>query len=83
MCRIQVGVISPKTIFGIHLIGQVHKLLLISDVFQRDYIMGFQRYISTVATLMRQVLRNQNYAVISLMAACRKQVTHLLGIDVI
>ena len=81
--RIQVGVIKPKTIFGIPLIRQVHKLLLISDVFQRDHIMGIQLYVSTEANLMKQILRNQNYAVISVMAAARKQVTHLLRIDVI
>jgi len=33
LCRIQVGVIQPKTIFGIHLLGQVPELLLISDFF--------------------------------------------------
>jgi len=32
---------------------------------------------------MKQILRNQNHADISVMAASRKQVTHLLGIDVV
>jgi len=45
--------------------------------------MGIQRYISTVATLMKHILRNKNHAEISVMAASRKQVTHLLGIDVV
>jgi len=45
--------------------------------------MGIQLYVSTEANLMKQILRNQNYAVISVMAAARKQVTHLLRIDVI
>jgi len=31
--RIQVSVIHPNTIFGIHLMGQIHELLLISDFF--------------------------------------------------
>jgi len=83
LSRIQVGVILPKTIFGIHFIGQVLKLLLISDVFQRDHIIGIQLNISTVASLMKQILRKQNYADISVMAAPRKHVTHLFGIDVV
>jgi len=45
--------------------------------------MGIQLYISTVAALMKQILRNQNYVDISVMAVSRKQVTHLFGIDVI
>jgi len=39
LCSIQVGVIQTSTIFEIHLMDQVHELL-ISDVFQRDQIMG-------------------------------------------
>ena len=70
--RIQLGVIQPETILGIHLIGHVRKLFLISDVFQRDHIMGIQRYVSTVAALMKQILRNQKHADISVMAASRK-----------
>ena len=80
--RIQLDVIQLKNIFRIHLLGQVRELLLISDVFQREQLMGFQRYISTVAALMIQILRNKNYA-ISVMVASRKQVTHLVGIDVV
>jgi len=45
--------------------------------------MGIQRNISTVAALMKQILRDLNYADIAVMAASRKQVTHLLGIDVV
>ena len=41
--RIQVGVLQPNTVFGLHLMDQVHKLLLIFDVFRRDQIMGIQR----------------------------------------
>jgi len=83
LCRIQVGFIKPKIIFGFQLIGQVHKLLLISDFLNATTIMGIQRYISTVATLLKQILRNQNYADISVLAASRKDVTHLLRIYVI
>jgi len=54
-----------------------------SDVFQRDHILGIQRYISTVAALRKQILRNQNHAHISVMDASRKQFAHLLGIDVV
>jgi len=79
-CRIQVGVIKHNT-FRILLIGKVHKLLLISDIFQRDQIMATQRNISTVASLMKQIFRNQNYADISVMAASCKQVTRLLTIS--
>jgi len=32
---------------------------------------------------MKQILRNQNHADISVMAASRKQFAHLLGIDVV
>jgi len=81
--RIQVSVIQPNTIFGIHLMGQIHELLLISDVFQRDQIMGIRRNISTVASLVKEILRNQNQADISVMHTSRKQVTHLLGINVV
>jgi len=45
--------------------------------------MGIQRNISTVATLMKQILCNQNYAYISVMASSRKQFTHLLGTNVV
>jgi len=45
--------------------------------------MGIQLNISTVASLMKQILRKQNYADISVMAASRKHVTHMLGIDVV
>jgi len=45
--------------------------------------MGIQRYVSTVAALMKQILLNQNYVDISVMAASRKPFTHFLGIDVI
>ena len=83
MCRIQVGFIQPETIFGIHLLGQVRELFLILDVFQCDHIMVIQRYVSTVAVVMKQILRNQNHADISVMAASRKQVAHLLGIDIV
>jgi len=69
------------TIFGIQLLGQVHELFLISDVFERDQIMGIQRYISIVAALMNQILRNQKHPDISVMAASRKKFTHLLGMD--
>jgi len=81
--RIQVGVIEPETLFGIQLLGQLHNLFIISDVFQRDQIMSIQRYISTVADLMKQIFRNQNNADISVMAALRKQFTHLLITDVV
>jgi len=40
LCSVQVWVIQHITIFCIHLTGQVHELLLMSDVFQRDQIMG-------------------------------------------
>jgi len=65
------------------LIDQLRELFLIADVLQRDHIMVIQRYISRVACLMKQILRDQNDADISEMAASRKQVTHLLGIDVV
>jgi len=55
--------------------GQIHELLLISDVFQRDQIMGIQRTISIVASLKKEILRNQNHADISVKDASRKQVT--------
>jgi len=45
--------------------------------------MGIQRNISTEAAVMKQNLPNQNHADICVMAASRKQVTHLLGIDVV
>jgi len=45
--------------------------------------MGIQRYIFTVTTLIKQILRNQNYADISVMATARKQVTHILGLEVV
>jgi len=45
--------------------------------------MGIQRNISTVASLMKEILRNQNHADISVMATSRKQVTHLLRINVV
>jgi len=45
--------------------------------------MGIQHNISTFATVLKQILRNQIYADISLMAASLKHVTQLLGIDVI
>jgi len=45
--------------------------------------MVIQGNISRVAALMKQILRNQNDADISVMTASRKQVTHLLGIDVV
>jgi len=80
--RIKVGVIQSKTIFGVHLLGQVCKLF-ISDDFQRDQITGIQRNISSVAALMKEILLNRNHAYISVMAASRKQVTHLLRINVV
>jgi len=52
--RIQVGVIQPESIFGIHRLSQVQKLLL-SDVLQRDHIMGIQRITYTEKALMKQV----------------------------
>jgi len=69
--------------FAIQLIDQVHELFLISDVFQGDNIMGIQRYVPTVAAMMKEILSNQNHADNSVMAASRKQVTHLLGLDVV
>jgi len=39
------------------LIGQVHEPLLISDVFQHDHIVDIERNISTVAVLMKHILR--------------------------
>ena len=79
----KLGVIKPKIIFAVHLLGQVHELIHISDVYQRDQIMGIQGYISTVAALMKQILRNQNHADISVMAASRKQITRFLGIHIV
>ena len=83
LSRIQVGVIKPNTIIGIHSMGQVHEQILISDVFQRNLIMGIERNISTIASLMKMNLRNQNHADNFVMAASRKQMTHLLRINVI
>jgi len=83
MIRIRVGVIQPKTIFRIPFLGQIHELLFISDVYQSDKIMDIQWNISTVSSLMKLNLRNQNYADISVMPASCKQVTHLLGINVV
>ena len=40
MGRVHVSVIQTNTIFGMQLIGQLHEVLLISDVFQCHYIMG-------------------------------------------
>jgi len=54
--------------------GQIHELLPISDVFQRDQIMGIQRNISTVVSMMKEILSNQNLADIFVMAASRKRV---------
>ena len=59
------------------------ELFRFSDDFQRDHVMGIQRYVSTVAPLMKKILRNQIHADISVMAASRKQVTHVLRIDVV
>jgi len=56
---------------------------LVLGVFQRDQIMSIRRNISTVPSLMKQNLRNQHHADISVMAATRKQVTHLLRINVV
>jgi len=52
-------------------------------LFQRDQIMDIQRYISTVASLMKEILRNQNHADIRMMAASRKVFTYLLRKDVV
>ena len=65
------------------LIHQVHEFLLISDYFQRDEIMGIQRYISTEASLLKQILRNEIYADISVMVASRKHVRNLFRLDVV
>ena len=81
--RNQVGVIKRNTVFGKQLMGQIQELLLISDVLQRDSILGIQRNIYAVPSLMKEILRNQNHADISLMAASSKQVTQLLRIKVI
>lgn len=72
-----------RYIFGIHLIFLVHELLFISDDFHRNRIMGIQRNICTVASLMKQNLRNQIYADISMIGTSCKQVTNLLGIDAV
>ena len=45
--------------------------------------MDIQRYISTVASLMKEILRNQNHADIRMMAASRKVFTYLLRKDVV
>jgi len=63
--------------------GQIHKLLLISNVFRRDQITGIERNIFTVASLMKEILRNQNNFDISVITASRKQVTHLHRINVV
>jgi len=65
------------------MIGQVREMVPTSDVFQRDHIMGIQLYVSTLAAMMKQLLRNQNHADISVMAASRKQVAHFFVIDVV
>ena len=83
LCRIKLVVIQTKTIFGVQLLDQLRELLLISDVYKHDHITGIQRNISTVAALKKQISRNQNHADISMKAAYRKQVTHLLRIDVV
>jgi len=62
--------------------GQIQELLLIRDVFQREQILGIQRNISRLASLMKEKLRNKIHADISVMAASRKQVTHLVRINV-
>jgi len=62
--------------------GQAHEIFM-SEVLQREEIMGFQRNITTVASLVYQILRNQNQADISVMAVSRKQVAHLFGINVV
>ena len=63
---------TSSTIFRIHFLRKVHKQILNSDVFQRHQIMGIERNISTVASLMKQILRNENHADISVIAAFRK-----------
>jgi len=63
--------------------GQIHELLLIYDASQRDQLMGIQRNISTVASQMKEILRKQNHADISVMATSRKQETYLLRINVV
>jgi len=45
--------------------------------------MGIQRYIFRVAAMMKEILRNEICADISVMAVFRKQVTQLLRIDVV
>jgi len=55
LCRIQLGVIQPNTIFGLHMLGQLRELVLISDVFQRDQLMNIQGNISKVAALMKPI----------------------------
>ena len=83
LCRILSCVIQPKTIFGLQLLGQLREMFLISDVFQRDQTMGIQRYISTEASLLKQILRNEIYADISVMVASRKHVRNLFRLDVV
>jgi len=72
-----------ETIFGIHLSDQVHKLLLISYVFQREQMMGIQLYMSAETTLMKQNLRNQNLVDTFVMAASRRQGTQLIRRNVV
>jgi len=45
--------------------------------------MGIQRNISTVAYLMKEILRNENHVDICVKATFRKLVTHLLRIKVV
>jgi hypothetical protein len=37
---VKVGGVQTAAIFGIHLLGQILKLLLVSDVFERDHVVG-------------------------------------------
>ena len=69
--------------FGLDLTGQVHELILVPRGFQLDKILVVQRYVLAIQHLMKENLRDQYHADITVMAAFREQVAHLFRIDVV
>ena len=67
--------------FGVHLTGQVHELLLVPHGFQLHQIFGVQRYVPAILPLMKEILLDQYHVDITVMSAFREQVAHLLRID--
>jgi hypothetical protein len=77
---VEIPVVQSVALLGIHLSGEVCKLILFTHVLEDDNVFGIKRYVPAEASLVEQVLPDAYYSDNSVITAFVEEIAHVHGI---